>query len=347
MTPDLITQANQLKNLSDEALGREAQQPSGIVPPFLVLSELGRRQKMRQTYQTAVQRRAPRTTVAQDLTSPATGGLDALPGVPGVVGAPDMTGGVPMPPAPGMADGGLVQAGYADGGIVDMLTNSLGGIMGPDEMRRMAIINMGLGIAGGNSPYPLQNIATGAASGLQTYAQQRQDAQRQRLETLLGISNVEHSQRSDDLANMELMLRERQFNAEQDPNSPQNTPASVREWQYEQSLPPDQQGLFQNFAHPSFMSMQNRDDTNIQRAYNTTFNQIYARLSKDPANLGVPDDQLRAMARQQTNSQFAANYPGWVQRLSELQAAGALADPLDGGATTSGVSQTDPLGLGL
>ena len=54
-----------IKDFSKDQLVREMQQPSGAVPPFLVLSELQRRTRMEKAFQ-ADQAQAPQSTVAQD-----------------------------------------------------------------------------------------------------------------------------------------------------------------------------------------------------------------------------------------------------------------------------------------
>lgn len=61
---NLIQVQDKLKNLSEQQLAQEMQMPTGIAPQFLVLTELQRRQKMRQDYQ--ARQNAPQSTVAQD-----------------------------------------------------------------------------------------------------------------------------------------------------------------------------------------------------------------------------------------------------------------------------------------
>lgn len=59
---DLLDAQNTLKQLPDERLAQEARQPTGVAPQFMVLSELQRRQTMRNEYQA---QRNPQTTVAE------------------------------------------------------------------------------------------------------------------------------------------------------------------------------------------------------------------------------------------------------------------------------------------
>lgn len=53
-----------------------------------------------------------------------------------------------------------------------------------DEARNMALLQAGLGILGGTSPYALQNIGRGAAGAVDTYGTQMRDIRRQERESL-------------------------------------------------------------------------------------------------------------------------------------------------------------------
>lgn len=55
-----------IKDFSKDQLVQEMQQPSGAVPPFLVLSELQRRTRMEQAFNTDMAQQGQQTTVAQD-----------------------------------------------------------------------------------------------------------------------------------------------------------------------------------------------------------------------------------------------------------------------------------------
>ena len=63
---NLIEIANQLKDVPDQMLLKEVQSPSGAYPAYLVVTEMGRRKRMREQ----AQKEAPTTTVAQDLAEP-------------------------------------------------------------------------------------------------------------------------------------------------------------------------------------------------------------------------------------------------------------------------------------
>ena len=124
--PDLIQVADDLKHMPDGWLAQQAQQPSGMVPPYLVMAEMQRREKLRSGQSKA---QAPESSVAQDMIRnlyakiPPTAGLmpqeqppgAVPPGMPPVnltpsAGAlgPTAPGNLRVPPTRTMADGGEV-----------------------------------------------------------------------------------------------------------------------------------------------------------------------------------------------------------------------------------------------
>src|SRR6516162_7797183 len=124
--PDLIQVADDLKHMPDGWLAQQAQQPSGMVPPYLVMAEMQRREKLRSGQSKA---QAPESSVAQDMIRnlyakiPPTAGLmpqqqppgAVPPGMPPVnltpsAGAlgPTAPGNLRLPPTRTMADGGEV-----------------------------------------------------------------------------------------------------------------------------------------------------------------------------------------------------------------------------------------------
>lgn len=126
--PDITQLTSDLRGLPDQALQRELQQPSGLVPSYLVLAEAQRRQLTRQAaqQQQQQQQQGQSSTVLQDVVR----GMMAQQPPPGAAPAgmtPPRQGQSPMPgaqspgqmltPAPpqGMARGGR----YADGGETD------------------------------------------------------------------------------------------------------------------------------------------------------------------------------------------------------------------------------------
>jgi hypothetical protein len=125
---NLIEISNQLKDVPDQFLMKEVQVPSGAYPSYLVISELTRRKRMRES----AMKEAPQTTVAQDLADPGreqrqmamaqaaqqmaapslnAAGLAAAPQAMESLAAQDAMGTTPpemMMPAQGMAAGGVV-----------------------------------------------------------------------------------------------------------------------------------------------------------------------------------------------------------------------------------------------
>jgi hypothetical protein len=133
---NLIEISNQLKDVPDQFLMKEVQVPSGAYPSYLVISELTRRKRMRES----AMKEAPSTTVAQDLADPGreqrqmamaqaaqqmaapslnAAGLAAAPQAMESLAAQDAMGTTPpemMMPAQGMAAGGMVS--FKQGGDV-------------------------------------------------------------------------------------------------------------------------------------------------------------------------------------------------------------------------------------
>lgn len=124
---NIIEISNQLKDVPDQFLMKEVQAPSGAYPSYLVISELTRRKRMRES----ALKEAPQTTVAQDLADPGreqrqmamaqaaqqmaapslNAGLAAAPQAMESLAAQDAMGTTPpemMMPAQGMAAGGVV-----------------------------------------------------------------------------------------------------------------------------------------------------------------------------------------------------------------------------------------------
>jgi len=102
---NLLQTQDSLKNLSDQQLMTEMQNPTGQVPQFLVLSELKRRKDMRNQNQSP-----PSRTVAEELTEPSQAAITQ----PGTVPAQAMPqgaqgAGIRTLGAPGMREGGVVR----------------------------------------------------------------------------------------------------------------------------------------------------------------------------------------------------------------------------------------------
>ena len=139
---NLIEISNQLKDVPDQFLMKEVQAPSGAYPSYLVISELTRRKRMRES----ALKEAPTTTVAQDLADPGreqrqmamaqaaqqmaapslnAAGLAAAPQAMESLAAQDAMGTTPpemMMPAQGMAAGGMVS--FKQGGDIPRFQNT-------------------------------------------------------------------------------------------------------------------------------------------------------------------------------------------------------------------------------
>jgi hypothetical protein len=129
---NLVDLQDKLKNFSEEQLIGEMQMPTGQLPQFLVLSEITRRQKMRDSFEG--QQGQEQTTVAQDAIAAAgmpsefagqmAGSMAPQTDMMGNTGAmpqqemmPEQ--GAPQMPVQGMAGGGIValqQGGSVRGG---------------------------------------------------------------------------------------------------------------------------------------------------------------------------------------------------------------------------------------
>jgi hypothetical protein len=125
---NLIEIAEDLKNVPDQYLMQEVQQPTGNFPAYLVVSELGRRKRMREK----VAKDMPTQTVAEELATPpqmpqmgtmmpqgAPQGLMGMPQAQSELAAQDAMGTTPpemMMPTQQMAGGGMVS--FKQGGDV-------------------------------------------------------------------------------------------------------------------------------------------------------------------------------------------------------------------------------------
>ena len=98
-----------IKDFSKDQLVKEMQQPSGAVPPFLVLSELQRRTRMEKAFQ-AEQAQGQQSTVAQDAIAAAgvpQGGIADM--AQALAPQTDMTGNTGAMPVQNMYGGGVVR----------------------------------------------------------------------------------------------------------------------------------------------------------------------------------------------------------------------------------------------
>lgn len=99
---NLIKLSEQLKDVPDNYLAQEIQQPTGNYPAYLIISELSRRKRMRD----GVAKPEPQTTVAEDLAGQ--GGLADTPQAMQSTAGMDVMGAEEPEEMPQMAGGGLV-----------------------------------------------------------------------------------------------------------------------------------------------------------------------------------------------------------------------------------------------
>ena len=147
---NLIEMSEQLKAVPDQWLEQQIQSPSGMVPPYLMLSELNRRKSLR-----SKMAQAPTSTVAQDVVGaqPPAGASPAPPGM----ATPDMLANqqpqpqLPQTPTPGLPNpsgGGLAAMAppkpmvppapqrMAGGGLVSGEVATVAGLPAPTAAQR-------------------------------------------------------------------------------------------------------------------------------------------------------------------------------------------------------------------
>lgn len=155
---NIIDVQDKLKGLPEDALLKEMQSPTGMAPQFLVLGEITRRKRMRDSYQAQAQQ--PQTTVVQDVISSAgvsPGGIadmaqqlapnSSIAQNGAAMGQPSMPpqdmGGMPQEMPQGMPQGmpmGQPPVGMAEGGYVQRMAD--GGFQSNPLMSDPAIIAM-------------------------------------------------------------------------------------------------------------------------------------------------------------------------------------------------------------
>ena len=132
--PNILQQAEMLKDVSDQRIQQEMQRPTGQFPLYLVSSEAKRRADLRQRLKAEQSGPPPQTTVQQDLMAALAGQVPptAQPISPNRAVAPGQGPGSPLnpqgtpptgvplpPPQRGFAHGGMVR-GYQGGGLLDL-----------------------------------------------------------------------------------------------------------------------------------------------------------------------------------------------------------------------------------
>ena len=143
MLGNILEQEDIIKGLPDDYLYAEAEQPSGQLPPFLVVSEIQRRTDMRERYEATQDQ--PQGTVTQQIVAEGLVGMSPMDMASQTMGSPipaDPTSqvpvvaatGAPPPPTGGVAIGASGLAGrggqpqmVASGGVVGMSNGGTAG----------------------------------------------------------------------------------------------------------------------------------------------------------------------------------------------------------------------------
>ena len=195
---NLVQLQASLQNLGDEELQQEMQSPSGMAPPYLVLTEMQRRENMRNAYQGEMARfQENQPTVAQRFA----GGAAPTP-----EGGPIISGLSEMRPMQKFQEGGIVStlppgAGYRE--VYEQLLEEYGGrptafgglrerlsameeaaTEREDDAVWLALVRAGLATAASDSPYVWQALGEGGVEGLTAYEETLDDVRAENLERL-------------------------------------------------------------------------------------------------------------------------------------------------------------------
>jgi hypothetical protein len=208
---NIIEAEDLVKGLPDQALFQEAQFPSGRIPQFLAVSEVQRRQDMRQRFQAAQQ--GQQATVKDQILQ---GGIGSTGMAPEMSSAPPMAPQMPpqgapmppqMPPPMGMAGGGITPGGIAymqvggvapgaDTGAV-MFSNMMGRLPEAFKTIRGLMPNVG-----GVSAESLQRLRPTR----EQYFDPQQETRR--TELLAQLNAMGDTRRAEDIAAAERYLKE-------------------------------------------------------------------------------------------------------------------------------------------
>ncbi len=154
---NIIQIQDRLKGVTDQALVSYVENPTGDVPTYLALGELGRREEMRKKYQAQAK---PTETVAEEIVSQAKGlGSIAPPGMTPqlppqeeVMSESITETGVASLPAPNVgqnyANGGIID--FSQTNIDDSIYNPNAGTMLTDDLTTDSVLN----VVGGRNYFP-------------------------------------------------------------------------------------------------------------------------------------------------------------------------------------------------
>lgn len=218
---NLIEQQNVLKSLTDEKLQQELASPSGATPPFLLATELSRRQEMRKSYEGEKARQGKSSTVLEDLLGgprpSVTGGMQPA--------APQQQ--PQMPAGPMLAPGAEGIAAFADGGLVtsgggldyarleDMYLEQINARPEREKRARaLALLSASAGIMSGGSSNFFTNIGKGIAPAVNMYGEQLENIDTDERAALRDAMDLERIRNAEELQRMEFGWRQQRAGEE-------------------------------------------------------------------------------------------------------------------------------------
>lgn len=359
---DLMQQQNILRGLTDESLNAEMSSPT--VPPFLVLTEISRRQAARERYEGDRARRGQPTTVVEDMT-----GKPPMQGVP-AMGPPAMPSGSLPAPGQGMqafADGGLVRH-YATGGLIsyDTIEQKLADQLNKfdskkDRSRALALMMAGAAMMSNGSSNFMKNIGAGTATGAQFYNQSVGEVEDDESEAMRTALDFRRVRSADDLAQMEFEWRQRQAEAEAERQNRQLgiselglVPSSVREAEWYEQATPEQKAAFDatNPAPSSSAMIGTGDDFRLVEE-NVRKAMTGGAFGSRPSDLAVTPEEKEAALTQEEKQIKVETYTrirnayGLTAALQYAAQAGLTDADIVTGATaaTPASAGNDPLGI--
>lgn len=354
---NLIEQQNILRGLPDDALPKLME--TGETPPFLVLSEIGRRKTARERYEGNRAKYAQNnTSVAEDLIgsklsrpgimqrafgAPAasTGGLDAL--APGAASAG----------APGGLDAAM--PAFADGGYVDdyqqVLASRLAEIPGQrDRARALAIIAAGTGMMSGKSSNTLTNVGQGLAAALPVYQRGIETADTTEMDLLRQQFDVGRTQHQDELEALDRKFREEEAKRDNERAERGLMPANVQEALWYKNATEEEKASYDHLNSVKASKF----DKEAEAAYNSVYRQTERKfinadggvnfatvpedvqqLLADPATAAQGQAALKRLIKEEALAEYTARYPSYAEKALEYQTAleDAPAPSSEGGGT--------------
>lgn len=363
---NLIEQQNILRGLPDDALPKLME--TGETPPFLVLSEIGRRKTARERYEGNRAKYAQNnTSVAEDLIgsklsrpgimqralgAPAasTGGLDALAPGTASTGAP---GGLDAA-MPAFSGGGLVQH-FDGGGYVktyeEALAEKLAAIPAQrDRARALAIIAAGTGMMGGKSSNTLTNVGQGLAAALPVYQRGIETADTTEMDLLRQQFDVGRTQHQDELEALDRKFREEEAKRDNERAERGLMPANVQEALWYKNATEEEKASYDHLNSVKASKF----DKEAEAAYNSVYRQTERKfinadggvnfatvpedvqqLLADPATAAQGQAALKRLIKEEALAEYTARYPSYAEKALEYQTAleDAPAPSSEGGGT--------------